>query len=123
VPAQKLGIKPLAWVGSSLADLRAMPDDVQDEFGYALHQAQIGGKHAKAKPLKGFGSAAVLEVVERYDGDTYRAVYTVRLVHAIYVRHCFKKKSGRGIQTPKPDMELIRRRMAAAKEKDDAIKN
>lgn len=91
-----------------------MPSDVQDTFGYALHLAQAGKKHAQAKPLKGFGSAGVLEVVEDSDGGTFRAVYTVKLGAAVYVLHCFQKKSTHGIATPKPDMDLIRERLKAA---------
>lgn len=102
----------------------AMPDDVQDTFGYALHLAQIGKKHEQTKPLKGFGSACVLEVVEDDNGSTYRAVYTVRFQNAVYVLHCFQKKSSTGVATPKPDMDLIRTRLRAAEihskgEKDD----
>ena len=93
-----------------------MPDQVQDVFGYALVQAQIGQKPDAAKPLKGFGSAAVSEVVEDWRGDTYRAVYTVRYAHAVYVLHCFQKKSAKGTQTPKPDMTLIRDRLKAVDE-------
>lgn len=106
--------KPLHWVGSARKDLKALPEEVQDVFGYALHLAQTGKKHDQAKPLKGFGGAGVLEVVEDHAGDTYRAVYTVRLAHAVYVLHCFQKKSSRGIETPKPDMDLIRERLKAA---------
>ena len=91
-----------------------MPDDVKDTFGYALHLAQIGEKHAQAKPLKGFGSAGVLEVVESEAGSTYRAVYTVKITSAVYVLHCFQKKSTSGIATPKPDMDLVRDRLKAA---------
>lgn len=91
-----------------------MPGEVQDTFGYALHLAQTGGKHAQAKPLKGFGSAGVLEVVESQAGSTYRAVYTVKIAGAVYVLHCFQKKSTSGIATPKPDMELVRERLKAA---------
>ncbi|WP_275099367.1 type II toxin-antitoxin system RelE/ParE family toxin [Sedimenticola hydrogenitrophicus] len=106
--------KALVWVGSAKKDLKSMPDDVQDTFGYALHLAQTGKKHLQAKPLKGFGSAGVLEVVEDDAGSTYRAVYTVRLSDAVYVLHCFQKKSTRGIATPKPDLDLIRERLKAA---------
>ena len=106
--------KPLLWVGSSKKDLQAMPEDVQDTFGYALHLAQAGGKHAQAKPLKGFGSAGVLEAVESEAGSTYRAVYTVKIASAVYVLHCFQKKSTSGIATPKPDMDLMRDRLKAA---------
>ena len=91
-----------------------MPEIVQDSFGYALHWAQLGLKHADAKPLKGFGSAGVLEVVESAEGGTYRAVYTVKLADAVYVLHCFQKKSTHGIATPKPD--LIRDRLKMAEE-------
>lgn len=106
--------KPLLWVGSAKKDLQAMPDEVQDTFGYALHLAQTGAKHAHAKALKGFGSAGVLEVVESEAGSTYRAVYTVKIAGAVYVLHCFQKKSTSGIATPKPDMDLVRERLKAA---------
>ena len=98
--------KPLRWVASSKKDLMAMPEEVQDTFGYALHLAQVGQKHPDTKPLKGFGSAGVLEVVEDFQGDAYRAVYTVRYAKAVYVVHCFQKKSTQGIATPKPYVEL-----------------
>jgi phage-related protein len=81
----KFSVKPLEWVASSKKDLLSMPPDVVDVFGYALHLAQQGGKHAQVKPLKGFGSAGVLEFVEDDDGNTYRAVYTVRFSNAVYV--------------------------------------
>lgn len=90
-----------------------MPEEVQDVFGYALHLAQTGLKHPDAKPLKGFGGAGVLEVVDDFQGDAYRAVYTVRFADAVYVVHCFQKKSTQGIATPKPDMELIKSRLKA----------
>ena len=107
-------MKPLQWVGSSKKDLLAMPDDVIDVFGFALHLAQTGQKHDQSKPLKGFGGAGVLEVVEDHMGDTYRAVYTVKLAEVVYVLHCFQKKSKSGIATPKPEMDLIRDRLKAA---------
>lgn len=106
--------KPLRWVGSSKRDLDAMPDDVKDVFGYAIDLAQAGGKHLDAKPLSGFGSAGVLEVVEDFQGDTYRAVYTVRFAGWVYVLHCFQKKSKSGIKTPQPDIDLIKTRLKAA---------
>jgi phage-related protein len=109
-------IKTLRWIASSKKDLKAMPEVVQDTFGFALHQAQIGLKHIDAKALKGFGSAGVLEVVESAEGGTYRAVYTVRFADAVYVLHCFQKKSTHGITTPKPDMDLIRDRLKIAEE-------
>ena len=94
-------LKPLLWVGSSKKDLLAMPDDVVDVFGFALHLAQTGKKHAQAKPLKGFGGASVLAVVEDHMGDTCRAVYTVKIAEAVDVLHCFQRKSKQGIETPK----------------------
>lgn len=105
--------KPLRWVASSKKDLMAMPEDVQDVFGYALHLAQVGQKHPDAKPLKGFGGAGVLEVVEDFQGDAYRAVYTVRYSDAVYVVHCFQKKSTQGIATPRPEVDLIKSRLKA----------
>jgi phage-related protein len=107
-------MKPVYWVGSSMDDLRSLPEEVQSDIGHALYLAQRGGKHPHAKPLKGFGGASVLEVVEDYDGDTYRAVYTVKLSNAIYVLHVFQKKSKRGIATPQADIDLIKRRLADA---------
>ena len=106
--------KPLIWVGSSKKDLLALPDEVVDVFGYGLHLAQLGLRHPDAKPLSGFGSAGVLEIVEDWRGDTFRAVYTVRIKSAVYVLHVFQKKSTRGIATPKADMELIRERLKTA---------
>lgn len=109
-------LKPLAWVGSSRKDMKAMPEDVQDAFGFALYLAQIGGKHPDSKPLKGFTGAGVLEVVEDYSSDTYRVVYTIKFVDAIYVLHVFQKKSKQGITTPKEDIEKIKARMKIAEE-------
>ena len=91
-----------------------MPDDVVDVFGFALHLAQLGRKHGQAKPLKGFGGAGVLEVIEDHKGDTYRAVYTVKIADIVYVLHCFQKKSTKGMETPKHEMDLIRERLKAA---------
>jgi phage-related protein len=107
-------LKPIYWVGSSKKDLLKLPNDVIDIFGFALHLAQSGKKHEQAKPLKGFGGASVLEVVEDHMGDTYRAIYTVKIDERVYVLHCFQKKSSKGIETPKQDMDLIRERLKAA---------
>ena len=107
-------IKKLLWVGSSKKDLMSMPEDAQDTFGFALYLAQTGKKHPSAKPLKGFGSAGVLEVVEILDGDAFRTVYTVRFPEAIYVLHCFQKKSKQGIATPKHETDLVNERLKAA---------
>jgi phage-related protein len=107
-------LKPLFWVGSSKKELLALPGEVVHVFGYALYLAQIGGKHEQAKPLKGFGSASVLEVVEDWQGSTFRAVYTVRFASGIFVLHVFQKKAKKGIATPKTDLDLIRERLKAA---------
>lgn len=106
--------KPLFWIGSSREDLRGFPEEVKDAVGYALHLAQTGRKHPHAKPLRGFGGAAVLEVVEDQAGDTYRAVYTVRFAEAVYVLHAFQKKSKTGVKTPKKELDLIRDRLKRA---------
>jgi phage-related protein len=109
------GEQPLYWVGSAKRDLLVFPDAVKDGIGTALSVAQFGGKHPAAKPWKGAGPG-VLEVVEDHDGNTYRAVYTVRFRCAVYVLHCFQKKSHRGIQTPKPDVELVAQRLKLARQ-------
>lgn len=108
--------KPLKWMGSAKRDLDAMPEEVKDVFGHAIDLAQAGGRHQDAKPLSGFGSAGVLEVVEDFRGDAYRAVYTVRFAGWIYVLHCFQKKSRSGIKTPKEDIDLINARLKAARQ-------
>lgn len=108
--------RPLFWIGSSLGDIREFPDDVKRVMGFALRQAQSGGKHVNAKPLRGFGGAGVLEIVEDDDGDTYRAVYTIRLSGAVYVLHAFQKKSTKGISTPKHEIDIIGERLKSAEE-------
>jgi phage-related protein len=108
--------KHVLWVGSSKKDLMAMPDEVKSAFGFALYLAQQGKKHQNAKPLKGFSGAGVLEVVEDCLGDTFRAVYTVKIAEVIYVLHCFQKKSKRGIETPKQEIDLIRDRLKMAQD-------
>lgn len=89
---------------------------MRQEIGYALYFAQMGDKHPASKPLRGFGGASVLEVVEHHDGDTYRAVYTVRFADAIYVLHSFKKKSKKGAKTPRREIALIKERLKRAEE-------
>lgn len=103
-------------MGSSKRDLRALPADVVDVFGYALYLAQIGKRHDSTRVLQGFGDASVLEVIESQAGNTYRAVYTVRFATAVIVLHVFQKKSKSGIRTPKPDMDLIETRLKRAAE-------
>ncbi|WP_035139493.1 type II toxin-antitoxin system RelE/ParE family toxin [Fischerella sp. PCC 9605] len=109
-------LKPVEWIASSLDDLKDFPEDVQQVMGYALYLAQCGEKHPDAKPLKGFKGAVILEVVEDFDTDTYRAVYTVKFEGVVYVLDAFQKKSKRGIATPKQDIELIEARLKRAKE-------
>jgi len=106
--------KPLYWMASSYKDLLAMPEKVRRRFGHALGLAQLGECDPKAKPLSGFGDAGVLEVVEDGAGGTYRAVYTVRFAGAVFVLHCFQKKSTSGIATPRTDIDLIRERLKLA---------
>ncbi|RYX81063.1 hypothetical protein EON83_25900 [bacterium] len=108
--------KPLVFAGSSQKDLLAVPEEVRIVFGYALHLAQIGQKHTDAKVLKGYKGAGVLEVVDDYQTDTYRAVYTVRFEGNVYLLHCFQKKSKRGSELPREDKELINKRLAWAEE-------
>jgi phage-related protein len=105
---------PLEFIGSSRDDLSAFPLPVKQKIGFALRTAQRGGKHADAKPLKGFKGAGVLEVVSDFDGDTFRAVYTVRLKGVVYVLHAFQKKAKKGIATPKFEMTKINARLKEA---------
>jgi len=107
-------IKPVFWIGSSRADLKTFPEPVQSDVGYALFAAQRGEEYRSVKTLQGFGGRGVLEIVVPYDGDAYRAVYTVRFEDSIYVLHAFQKKSTRGIATPKREIDLVRRRLADA---------
>ncbi|MGH7810684.1 MAG: type II toxin-antitoxin system RelE/ParE family toxin, partial [Candidatus Binatia bacterium] len=99
---------------SSRRDLKSFPKRARSDIGQALYAAQMGETDPAAKPLKGFGGAGVMEIVDRYDTNTYRAVYTVEFSSVIYVLHCFQKKSKSGIATPQRDIELIRRRLAEA---------
>ena len=108
--------KPLKAIASALDDLKEFPEDVQDVMGYALDLAQHGQKHPDAKPLKGFPGAGVLEIVDNYDGDTYRAIYTVKFEGIIYLLHAFQKKSKHGIATSKQDIDLVKRRLQKAQE-------
>ena len=104
--------RPLIWRATSKLDFAAFPSAVQREIGYALFLAQMGERHAiMAKTLKGFGGTTVVEVKESYEGDAYRAVYTVRYADAVYVLHAFQKKSKKGSKTPKPDLKLIEKRL------------
>ena len=104
-------IKPCLFVGPSRRELKSFPDEVRGSVGHALHQAQCGDESELAKALKGFGGRGILEIVADFDGNTYRAVYTVRFSDVIYVLHAFQKKSKKGIATPKQTIELIKSRL------------
>jgi phage-related protein len=110
-----VGEKPVHWVGSSKSDLLTFPPEVVSEVGYAIGVAQLGGKHPSVKPWKGEG-AGVFDLVERFDGDTYRAIYTVRFEGVVYVLHAFQKKSPSGIRTAQTDIDLISARLKRARE-------
>ena len=105
--------KPVEWMGSSRADPKALPEDVQDAMGHVLYQARVGLRHRDVKPLRGLGGH-VPEAIPRWDGDAFRAVYTVRFRGAVYVLHVFRKKSKRSIATSKSEIDLIRCRLRAA---------
>jgi phage-related protein len=107
-------VRPVTWIGSSRRDLRAMPPEVRRNIGQALYTAQQGMTDPAAKPLKGFVGTRVMEIVERYRADAYRAIYTTHFANAVYVLHVFQKKSKRDIATPKPDIHLIKSRLAEA---------
>jgi phage-related protein len=113
---ETMSLKPVIWLGSSRKDLRAFSGPVQDHIGYALYVAQCGGKHPDAKILSGFGGAGVVEVVKDFRGDTFRAAYTLRYAGTVYVLHVFQKKSKSGRETPRRDIELIKRRLREAEQ-------
>jgi phage-related protein len=108
--------KPVEFIASARDDLRRLPQAVRFVFGYAILLAECGGRHPDAKPLKGFGGAGVLEVVEDFDGDTYRAAYTVRFEGVVYVLDVFQKKAKKGKATPKVDLDRINKRLKQARE-------
>lgn len=114
------GDKKLHFIGSSLKDLKGLPEDVRAEIGHTLYEAQIGSMPSSVKPLKGYNGAGVLEVVENDDGDTYRAVYTVRHEGVLYVLHAFKKKSVKGKSTPKKELDVVEERLKKAREHYEA---
>jgi phage-related protein len=106
--------RPVIWMGSSRKDLRAFPREVRGDMGKALYAAQQGKTDPAAKPLKGFGGARVMEIVDRHDKNAYRTVYTAQFAGTLYVLHAFQKKSKKGAATPKRDIGLIRLRLAEA---------
>jgi len=114
---KKTAEKPLYWIASSKEDLIKFPGEVKDVMGYSLDVAQNGGKADNAKPLSNVVKGGrVYEVFDDHKGDTYRAVYTVKFEKAVYVLHAFKKKSTKGISTPKPDVDLMKARYKKAEE-------
>lgn len=106
--------KPILWIASTRRDLKNLPKQVRSNIGQALYAAQRGETDPAAKPLKGFGGTKVMEIIDSYDTNTYRAVYTARFASVIYVLHAFQKKSKSGIATPRKDIELVHRRLAEA---------
>ena len=108
-------MKHILWIPGTKGDLMDMPEDIRKDFGYGLYQAQRGEYPDIAKPLKGFGGASVLELVEDHESGTFRAVYTVKFEDAIVVLHVFQKKSKRGKETPQQDIDLIHERLKWAK--------
>jgi phage-related protein len=111
---KKTPSKPVVWIASSNDDLRAFPEEMKDRVGHALWFAQTDRTHDSVKALKGFGGGRVLEVVESFEGNAYRAVYTVKFERYVYVLHCFEKKSKRGRKTPMSDVNLIESRLKLA---------
>ena len=110
-------MKPLEWVGSAKRDMAGLPREIRQTFGHFLWEAQEGKTPIIAEVLRGFGSASVLELIKADPDGTYRAVYTVRFADAVYVLHCFQKKSKKGIATPQRDIDLIKARLAEAERK------
>lgn len=119
--SEEEALKQLDFIGSSREGLKEFPEEVRQDIGYALFEVQKGLKPTAAKPLKGFGGAGVLEIIENFVGETYRAVYTVKFQKVVYVLHCFHKKSKHGIKTPQQDINLIKQRLRVVEE--DYIKN
>jgi phage-related protein len=106
--------RPIHYMGSSLKDLGKLPFEVKEVFAQGLYDASLGETPIGSKILSGFGGGSVVELIEDYSGDTYRAVYTVKFKEALYVLHVFKKKSTKGIKTPKKDKDLIESRLKGA---------
>jgi phage-related protein len=102
-------LRSLVWMGDSLDNLREFPPEVRTAVGYALQLVQAGETPMSAKPFKGVASG-VYEIVKRYDTDTYRAVYAVKIGERIYILHAFQKKSKQGSKTPQSDVDLIKQR-------------
>lgn len=107
-------VKPLEWLGNTRRAVSGFPKPVRQVIGQALYAAQLGDKHQDARPLRGFGGARVVEVISDYDGDTFRAVYTVQFRGVVYTLHAFQKKSKTGIKTPKKELNIIQQRLREA---------
>ena len=114
----RLNLKSLVWIGSSLDDLKKMPVFVQREIGFSLHQIQEGKTPINAKILRGM-NASVYEILSDYNKNTYRAVYALKLSNDIYVLHVFQKKSKHGVETPKQEIDLIKKRLILARNEAD----
>jgi phage-related protein len=110
-------LRPVYWMGDSLKVLRGFPEEAQDNIGHSLMLVQAGLKPLDAKPLTGI-SSGVFEIVTRYDGETYRTVYAVKIGQHVYVLHVFQKKSKSGIKTPQQDIELIVKRLKEAQRRE-----
>jgi phage-related protein len=113
-------LRPLVWMGDSRKNVKVFPDEVRASVGYALQLVQAGETPHEAKPLRGIDSG-VYEIVKRYDTDTYRAVYAVKIGERVYVLHAFQKKSKRGIKTPQSDIDLIKQRYKDAIAREQEI--
>lgn len=109
-------MKALNWIGSTKKDLLSLPKEIRKTFGFGLYLAQTGLMHENAKPLKGFGGASVIEIIDMDRSGTYRAVYTVKIKDTIFVLHIFQKKSKQAIKTPKEDIDLIHSRLKQAED-------
>lgn len=106
-------IKPVAWVGDAREQVQSFPKTVRADIGAALYDVQVGEKPPRAKPFKGVASG-VLEIVTRFETDTFRTVYAVKIGKRVYVLHAFQKKAPKGRKTAKPDVEMIARRYKEA---------
>jgi phage-related protein len=110
-------LKDLWFIGGSRDDIkdRTLPEEVRDEFGHTLWMVQMGETPDNVSPFEGSRGNEVLKITERFDGDTYRCVYSAKFERAVYVLHVFKKKSTSGIATPRRDIATVQKRLAEAK--------
>ena len=108
-------LRKVRWVGDSREQLQKFPSQVRKDIGHALYLVQTGQTPPSSKPMRGLESG-VFEIVDDYDTNAYRVVYTVKIGRSLYVLHAFQKKSKRGIATPKKEIDQIKRRLRRAKE-------